>query len=521
MGSSPRVLELFAGVGCFGLGLEAAGYPASTWHCEWDPFARSVLARHWPGTPCFPDVREVGDVGADVIVGGPPCQSISVAGKQLGPDDPRFLWPATMDVVRANHPKWCLFENPGALLTHDGGQTFLVHIARPLAEMGYLVRWDHCPASAVGAPHRRDRVWITAVLGGVAPGPADAVNARLVGAAVEMPSEWPRAGWYDGRRWGAEGARWPVSRGVLEGVDTGQAWPTPDANAINDGNDPVRWQERRDKCRETKANGNGFGVPLAMAARLAGEPGGSSTWPTPKSSDANGTREYDGKRGLGLNDYAERASWPIPSAQDDDRGTDGARLGGSSLTGAVASATGPYSAWDAWFSTHAARGGSWCEYARLCGRPEDAYHPDGSPRLIAPVPIPGWARSDGRTWATPSARDGRDPQASQATLNRNARPLNEQAWDVSGKGKGKLNPDFAEWLLGMPLGWTSPDGNPLPRALPDWSGDLTYYGGRPAPAGMPLLVPHYKGRRERLRCVGNACLPRVVATVANALIPSC
>ena len=226
-----KVLDLFSGIGGLTLAVESLLGCPTAWFCERDPYAAKILARHWPGVPIIPDVHTVGDVGADVVCGGPPCQSISVAGKQLGPADPRFLWPATVAVVAANRPQLCLFENPTALLSHNGGRTFETHVLQAFAAIGYAVRWDSAEASAAGAPHRRDRAWIVCVPvdGFTPPGPMQARPVSMFGhltdtrtgelRAVADEPAWPRAGWYAAGRWGEERARWP--RGAARG------WPTP------------------------------------------------------------------------------------------------------------------------------------------------------------------------------------------------------------------------------------------------------------------------------------------------------
>src|ERR1700692_907714 len=94
-----NVLDLFSGIGGFSLGLERAGMRTVAF-CEVDPFCRSILARHWPGIPCYDDVRTLtgerlaaDGIVPDVICGGFPCQDISVAGKSAGLEGERSgLW---------------------------------------------------------------------------------------------------------------------------------------------------------------------------------------------------------------------------------------------------------------------------------------------------------------------------------------------------------------------------------------------------------------------------------------------
>ena len=130
------------------------------WACEIEPYCQRVLKKHWPEMPVYPDLREL--KGADVepvtiLCGGPPCQSVSVAGKQLGEADDRWLWPEVHRFVGELRPRWCCFENPPGLLGVG-----LHKATGPLESLGYEVRVASIPACAVGAPHERQRLWIIA-----------------------------------------------------------------------------------------------------------------------------------------------------------------------------------------------------------------------------------------------------------------------------------------------------------------------------------------------------------------------
>lgn len=151
--------SLFSGIGGIDLGLERAGMKVR-WQVEIDPWCTRVLAKHWPDVERFADVREVGShnlAPVDVIAGGFPCQPVSFAGKGLAQDDPRWLWPEFARVIRELRPRYALMENVPGLLARGFGD-----VLRDLAESGYDAEWDCIPAAAVGAPHRRDRVWVVA-----------------------------------------------------------------------------------------------------------------------------------------------------------------------------------------------------------------------------------------------------------------------------------------------------------------------------------------------------------------------
>jgi DNA (cytosine-5)-methyltransferase 1 len=159
-----NVLDLFSGIGGFSLGLERAGMRTVAF-CEINPFCRKVIAKNWPGVPIYEDVREItanrlrGDgVSVDLICGGFPCQDISCAGKGAGLDGERSgLWGEIVRLARDIRPKVVLVENVGALTFRGLGR-----VLGDLAEMGMDAEWYCIPAAAVGAPHRRERIWIVA-----------------------------------------------------------------------------------------------------------------------------------------------------------------------------------------------------------------------------------------------------------------------------------------------------------------------------------------------------------------------
>jgi DNA (cytosine-5)-methyltransferase 1 len=182
MGSQMNVLDLFSGIGGFSLGLERAGMRTIAF-CEIEPYCRAVLRQHWPDVPVFDDVRtlrfdsdtdhenehgrtfddetrpRLSKSGAiDLICGGFPCQDISVAGKGAGLKGERSgLWKEFARIIGEVRPRYVIVENVSALLSRGLGD-----VLGDLASLGYDAEWHCIPASAVGAPHRRDRVWIVA-----------------------------------------------------------------------------------------------------------------------------------------------------------------------------------------------------------------------------------------------------------------------------------------------------------------------------------------------------------------------
>ena len=160
-----RVLSLFSGIGGFDIGLERAGMRTVAF-CEFEPYCQAVLKRHWPEVPIYDDVRTLsadtlrrdGVWPIDVIAGGFPCQDLSYAGKRAGIEGERSgLWSEFARLIGEVLPRFAIMENVPGLLSSGHGR-----VLGDLAALGYDAVWDCVPASAVGAPHRRDRVWIVA-----------------------------------------------------------------------------------------------------------------------------------------------------------------------------------------------------------------------------------------------------------------------------------------------------------------------------------------------------------------------
>ena len=168
-----KVLDLFSGIGGFSLGLERTGGFETVAFCEIEPYPHKILAHHWPGVPCYDDVRTLtramlaADVVAvDVITGGFPCQDISTSGKQAGIGDGTRsgLWSEIVRLIGDLRPRYVIVENVANLLRGPSEKRggWFGRILGDLAECGYDAEWENIPASAVGAPHRRERVWIVA-----------------------------------------------------------------------------------------------------------------------------------------------------------------------------------------------------------------------------------------------------------------------------------------------------------------------------------------------------------------------
>ena len=158
-------LSLFTGIGGIDLAAEMAGL-AIAGQCELDSYATKILEKHWPNVPRWKDIhdvtaesfyRQTGMRTVDVVGGGFPCQPFSVAGQQKGPGDERNLWPEMLRVVKEIRPGYVVAENVPGIMQIAGDS-----ICQDLEREGYNVRVFAYEAAAVGAPHRRERVFFVA-----------------------------------------------------------------------------------------------------------------------------------------------------------------------------------------------------------------------------------------------------------------------------------------------------------------------------------------------------------------------
>ena len=166
MNEKLKHLDLFSGIGGFALGLESTGGFETVGFCDNEPFAQKVLKKHWPDVPCYEDVRDVGVEtigyrGVDIITGGFPCQSISVAGLQKATEDNRWLWPEMFRIIKEIHPTYIIGENVRNLISIREGVVF-EQVCTDLEGEGYEVQTYVLSASSQNAPHQRYRCWIVA-----------------------------------------------------------------------------------------------------------------------------------------------------------------------------------------------------------------------------------------------------------------------------------------------------------------------------------------------------------------------
>ena len=182
--------SLFSGIGGFDLAAQWMGWE-NVFQCEKEAFCQRILRFYWPNAKLYGNVREFdardyrGTI--DVLSGGFPCQPFSVAGKRKGTADDRYLWPEMCRVINEVRPRWVVGENVLGLLNWRRGMVF-EQVQADLEAAGYEVWAYILPAAGIGAPHRRERVWIVAHAGGDGRGgypTAAAVDSRRDETGIE------------------------------------------------------------------------------------------------------------------------------------------------------------------------------------------------------------------------------------------------------------------------------------------------------------------------------------------------
>lgn len=267
--------SLFSGIGGAELAASWMGW-SNLFHCELNPFCRKVLEYWFPNSTSYGDITTTdftpwrGKIG--ILTGGFPCQPFSLAGNRKGAEDDRYLWPHMLRAIREVQPAWVVGENVAGILTmvqpgeavDVAGQASLFGesdlcrteqqyvietICQDLEEEGYSVQTFDIPACAVGAPHRRDRLWIVARLAAHAEGKRDNGRPRQVREA-------------DGRPLGGLHAQ-PLQHG---GIPGGLA-----AHAQRGGRGEVDDQVQPRQPNGERANGNGCEQPAPHALQQQGE----------------------------------------------------------------------------------------------------------------------------------------------------------------------------------------------------------------------------------------------------------
>jgi DNA (cytosine-5)-methyltransferase 1 len=186
--------SLFSGIGGFDLAAEWMGWE-NVFHCEWNEFGRRILKYYWPNAISYGDITKTdftihrGTI--DILTGGFPCQPYSQAGKRLGKDDDRHLWPEMLRAIREISPTYIVGENVYGLVNWNGGMVFN-EVQTDLENEGYEILPVILPACAVNAPHRRERIWFVAYSNKSTKGPSR-TSSRAFGERSgnnDEPKEW-------------------------------------------------------------------------------------------------------------------------------------------------------------------------------------------------------------------------------------------------------------------------------------------------------------------------------------------
>lgn len=198
------------------MGFERAGMTTVAF-CEIEPFCRAVLRKHWPHVPIHEDIRTLDgrqyEGTVDLVCGGYPCQPFSQAGHKRGHEDPRHLWPEMFRLVRECRPRWVVAENVRGHISNGFDD-----VAAQLEGEGFAVWPFIIPASAVDAPHQRERLWVVAHTASLTRDDRQTSNTR---GDSEDPSETSRVPIGGRSSLGGGAGRWlpePAVRRVVDGI---------------------------------------------------------------------------------------------------------------------------------------------------------------------------------------------------------------------------------------------------------------------------------------------------------------
>ncbi len=273
------LVSLFSGIGGFELAAHSLGIPTACC-CECEPYAVRVLRRHFPGVPVFPDVKEltgarVREIGRFrrvriILTAGFPCQDISYAGLGAGLEGERSgLFFEVVRLIGELGPDFVLLENVAALLTRGADA-----VLGALADVGYDAVWGVVRASDVGAPHRRERIWVVAYPQGSADGAS--IAARVLRGLTPFGRgvcHTPRAEGFDAGG-GDEHSSLPQQA-------KSETWPTCTASDA--------WAEDLD--RDGIVGKHNLGLGTAVRAEAP-----ESARPTPVGTDSLGARNATADR---------------------------------------------------------------------------------------------------------------------------------------------------------------------------------------------------------------------------------
>jgi len=270
--------SLFSGIGGFDLAAEWMGWE-NVFHCEMNPFGRQVLNYYWPNSISYDDITKtdftIHRETIDILTGGFPCQPYSHAGKRLGKEDDRHLWPEMLRAIREIQPTWVVGENVSGLISWNGGLVFH-EVQTDLEAEGYEAQPFVLPACAVNAPHRRDRVWFIAynnsfirgTRGNVKPGKQSRHGESILPITAAGPTTNPNSNGHELRGFGEDRCTEGESIGKQEqrervwANDRGIGEQGIAPNAASQQGERMRPEQREfgePKQRQLRGNGSGLG----------------------------------------------------------------------------------------------------------------------------------------------------------------------------------------------------------------------------------------------------------------------
>jgi len=322
-----RLGSLCTGYGGLDIAAEQLLDARTIWCAEFEQAPSRVIEARFPGVPNVHDVKRIPwhiMAPIDVMTAGYPCQPFSLAGARRGEEDERHLWPSIVEGIRIMRPRHVLLENVRGHLSLGFDQ-----VLHDLDRMGYAVVWRILAASAVGACHRRERLWIYAqpaehVAPGVSPvlavaGPEGWLDAEedLFGDRLPWSGKLPIAGIMHSGEIRALAMPQPAVDGAL--------FPTPNAAVSNDGERPDTWLARRVKTKRPDHGGNGMSLSIAV-----------QMLPTPTTQDAHASGGSD-ESNVTLTDAVVRTEmgtrpnprlFPTPTTQPETGNGHARSLGG-------------------------------------------------------------------------------------------------------------------------------------------------------------------------------------------------
>ena len=468
--------SLCSGYDGIGLALAAVLDAELAWVCDYDDGPSLVLAHRYPHLTNHRDLTALtwAQEPVDIVSAGYPCQPFSGAGKRLGTDDPRHLFPWIAKGIGIMRPPLVLLENVRGHLTL-GWDVVLLELHR----LGYDVRWTLLRAADVGAPHGRARLFALAADRDVHRwGHPTTYPVRTVGVG----GQWVE---HDHSLFGEVACDTaPPSAGVMV---NGVVWeepallggqhysllPTPAVNDMGKAYTPEQWDAWCAKQQAAHGNGNGHGPSLEVEAARMGE----ALLPTPRTTDSNGAGVH-GTGGLDLRTAVDLL--PTPTARD--KKGHNQRRDNTCLTGVLLPTPAATDANGARNST--------------AGRKPDSQHHSGDTLgdlifrgdlLPTPTTEPetgnGHARYLGKEATllpTPRATDGTKGGPNQAGSSGDlmlpsavmpsrwgryaaavarcealTRPAPDPTAPTGKKGAQRLSPAFVEWLMMLPDGWVT------------------------------------------------------------------